>query len=182
MPWPLHSLSLSNKVTAALQHVKEKWKRIFEPPKFQVYDQRQEELMLHNSNLQQEEQKDKSEAQARVCKLCMFLTAGGRFLEDWEVAFAERATLKRNGGVWTPNQFALAVDEIASEVSGCKAPEGLAATIYEYMDTRSSRLVHVDEFFNLCRMGMRLDEKEKADKAMAREREKTSRLLRALFR
>ena len=162
---------VEQRVCGALQHIQEKWKLIFErPAEFQVHDQRQEELMLCNANILREEQQDSSEAEARVCKLCMFLTAGGKFLKEWKAAFAERAALKRNGGVWTPNQFAMAVVDIARDASGCKAPEGLAATIYDYMDTNSSRLVHIDEFFRLVRVGMCLEEKEKREKANTKAR------------
>ena len=164
---------VDQRVRQALQNVQDKWKEIFErPPEFRVQDERQKQLEIYNQRLKQEEQADISEAQARVCKLCMYLTAGGKYIEEWKSSFAECGALKRNGGVWTPNQFAIAVKEIALTVSGCKVPEGVAMIIYDYLDTRSSRLLNIDTFFELCTLAVHLEKMEKEAKNLTKAKVK----------
>ena len=145
----IRSRFVESKVKQELQQIRDKWhgKIFYRPKSFEQGDAAEKMLIEQQAELIREEREDIAQAQDIVYKLCNFLTCSGKLLDEWKTGFNAAADLAGNQNIWKPKQFDKVVIEIGQHVMGTEVPEGLAKTIYDFLDQKSQKLLHIDVFY-----------------------------------
>ena len=157
------------KVDDALQIVRQKWhdEIFFRPKHFTLGDERERAMAEEHTRLLAEETSDYNVAKDMVHKLCNFLTCEGKMMSEWKEALEERAAIIHNGNTWTPNSFDRVIIQIGHHVTGTVVPEGLAKTIFDFLDTKESGVLQISHFFEVAQ-----EAAEKATQAKAKAKQR----------